>query len=79
VIWLDWLLVFLVCAGIPAALYAGRVLERTETRARGEHAIRVFRELNAHDPWIFLTATERLIRKATGLDDLEPPNDRNDA
>ena len=78
-IWLDWLLVLLVCVGIPAAVWLGRRLEREDTRARGEHAIRVFRELAAHDPWIFLTATERLIRKATGLDDVDPPNDRTDA
>ena len=76
-IWLDWLLVLTVCLGIPAAVLLGRHLEREDTRSRGEHAIRVFRELNAHDPWIFLTATERLIRKATGLPDA--PNDRTDA
>jgi hypothetical protein len=77
---LDWLALWLVsgvvvgCGGI----WLGRRLEREQTRMRGEHALDVYRDLAARDPWIFLTATERLIRKATGLPDVEPPTTGQD-
>jgi hypothetical protein len=69
----EWLLVLVLTCGLPLAVWVGIRLEREQTRMRGEHALRVFRDLTSRDPWagIHPEPFERLLRKATGLPDTD--------